>query len=264
MAVTGEMLTASPVEPARQRILTTLLFTDIVDSTASVVAIGDRRWGMELDLHYDMVRRHIERFDGREVKTTGDGVIAVFDGPTRGAMRVGHPERDGPTRCHRRARRCPHRRGRAARRRRARRQRPHHPTDVRPGCRRSGPRHQERRRSRHRRRTCDSTSSASISSRVSPVVGASTTRVWCPSRHRSSTRRRPAVYGRLSVLSPREREVLGAVATGASNAEVASTLSKPTSEASAKAHITHLFTKTGCANRVQLALYAHRIGLAGD
>ena len=83
MAAMSEMLNGSPVEPARHRVLTTLLFTDIVDSTASVTEIGDRRWGIELDHHYEMVRRHIERFDGTEIKTMGDGFIALFDGPTR-------------------------------------------------------------------------------------------------------------------------------------------------------------------------------------
>ncbi len=81
MAAMSEMFSGSPIEPSRQRVLTTLLFTDIVDSTASVATVGDRRWGIELDLHDDMVRRHIEHFDGREIKTLGDGFIAVFDGP---------------------------------------------------------------------------------------------------------------------------------------------------------------------------------------
>jgi class 3 adenylate cyclase len=83
MAATSELVTGSPVEPATHRVLTTLLFTDIVDSTASLAALGDRRWGIELDRHYDMVRRQLRIFDGREVKTMGDGFIATFDGPTR-------------------------------------------------------------------------------------------------------------------------------------------------------------------------------------
>jgi class 3 adenylate cyclase len=83
MAVTSEMVSGNPVEPAMQRVLTTLLFTDIVDSTARVAEIGDRRWGIELDHHYEMVRRHLQRFGGHEVKTVGDGFIATFNAPTR-------------------------------------------------------------------------------------------------------------------------------------------------------------------------------------
>lgn len=83
MAATSELVTGSPVEPATNRVLTTLLFTDIVHSTASLAALGDRRWGIELDGHYDMVRRQLRLFDGHEVKTMGDGFIATFDGPTR-------------------------------------------------------------------------------------------------------------------------------------------------------------------------------------
>lgn len=83
MAATSKILNMSAIEPARHRFLTTLLFTDIVGSTANVARVGDRRWGFELDIHYDMVRRNIARFDGREIKTMGDGFISVFDGPTR-------------------------------------------------------------------------------------------------------------------------------------------------------------------------------------
>ncbi len=79
----SELINGSPLEPATHRVLTTLLFTDIVDSTMSVAALGDRRWEVELDVHDDIVRRHLRRFDGREVKATGDGFLAMFDGPTR-------------------------------------------------------------------------------------------------------------------------------------------------------------------------------------
>jgi class 3 adenylate cyclase len=82
VAALSELVNDGPVEPTR-RVLTTLLFTDIVDSTTTVAAVGDRRWGVELDHHYDAVRRHIERFAGVEVKTLGDGVIATFDAPSR-------------------------------------------------------------------------------------------------------------------------------------------------------------------------------------
>jgi class 3 adenylate cyclase len=83
MAVTSEMVNGSPVEPAVHRMLTTLLFTDIVGSTARVAAVGDRSWGLELDQHEDMVGRQIRRCGGRLVKTLGDGVVATFDAPSR-------------------------------------------------------------------------------------------------------------------------------------------------------------------------------------
>jgi class 3 adenylate cyclase len=65
-----------------ERILTTLLLTDIVASTERMVALGDQRWRQLLDAHDAMVRSQIERQRGRFVKTTGDGVLAMFDGPT--------------------------------------------------------------------------------------------------------------------------------------------------------------------------------------
>jgi class 3 adenylate cyclase len=83
MAALSELIHGTPVEPATRRVLTTLVFTDIVDSTTSVARVGDRRWGLELDSHDDMIRRHLRRFAGDEVKTTGDGFVAAFDGPTR-------------------------------------------------------------------------------------------------------------------------------------------------------------------------------------
>jgi len=65
------------------RVLTTVLFTDIVGSTDRVVAIGDRRWRELLDQHEEIVSQEIDRFRGRFVKTTGDGAVATFDGPAR-------------------------------------------------------------------------------------------------------------------------------------------------------------------------------------
>ncbi len=60
-----------------------MLFTDIVDSTRLATELGDSRWRDLLGRHQDLVRRHLERFGGREIKTTGDGFLATFDGPTR-------------------------------------------------------------------------------------------------------------------------------------------------------------------------------------
>jgi class 3 adenylate cyclase len=65
------------------RVLATLLFTDIVGSTGRATEMGDRRWKELLDAHDRMVRVLLERFRGREVKTTGDGFLATFDGPAR-------------------------------------------------------------------------------------------------------------------------------------------------------------------------------------
>jgi class 3 adenylate cyclase len=66
-----------------ERLLSTILFTDIVDSTAIAASVGDRQWHSMLDAHDRVVREQLERFRGREVNTTGDGFIASFDGPAR-------------------------------------------------------------------------------------------------------------------------------------------------------------------------------------
>jgi len=64
-------------------VLKTVLFTDIVESTARAAAEGDRRWHNLLDQHDATIRRELGRFRGEEVKTTGDGFLAAFDGPGR-------------------------------------------------------------------------------------------------------------------------------------------------------------------------------------
>jgi class 3 adenylate cyclase/mannose-6-phosphate isomerase-like protein (cupin superfamily) len=63
--------------------LATLLFTDLVDSTALAATLGDRRWRELLSSHFAAARSALDRFGGREVKTTGDGLLATFDGPVR-------------------------------------------------------------------------------------------------------------------------------------------------------------------------------------
>jgi class 3 adenylate cyclase len=78
-----EFVTGQRRGPDVDRILTTVLFTDIVGSTERAGEVGDRRWRDLLDQHDEVVRRHLERFQGREVKMTGDGVLATFDGPGR-------------------------------------------------------------------------------------------------------------------------------------------------------------------------------------
>ena len=65
------------------RVLATVLFTDIVGSTAKVVELGDRGWRELLERHHALVRRHLVRFAGREIDTAGDGFFASFDGPAR-------------------------------------------------------------------------------------------------------------------------------------------------------------------------------------
>jgi class 3 adenylate cyclase len=70
------------------RVLTTLMFTDIVGSTERAAQLGDRRWHDLLDEHYRQVRREVTRFGGREIRTLGDGFLGTFDGPAR-AIRAG-------------------------------------------------------------------------------------------------------------------------------------------------------------------------------
>ncbi len=69
--------------PTLDRTLATVVFTDIVKSTESLADVGDRRWRELLDRHDALARREIERNKGRLVKSTGDGALAVFDGPAR-------------------------------------------------------------------------------------------------------------------------------------------------------------------------------------
>jgi len=65
-------------------VLATVLFTDIVGSTEKAVELGDSRWRNLLDSHHAMIKRNLSRFRGQEIKNTGDGVLATFDGPARG------------------------------------------------------------------------------------------------------------------------------------------------------------------------------------
>jgi pimeloyl-ACP methyl ester carboxylesterase/plasmid stabilization system protein ParE len=76
----------SVVEP--ERVLATVMFTDIVGSTEKAGELGDARWRELLGAHHDAVLRELEKFRGREVKTLGDGSLATFDGPAR-AIRCG-------------------------------------------------------------------------------------------------------------------------------------------------------------------------------
>jgi class 3 adenylate cyclase/pimeloyl-ACP methyl ester carboxylesterase len=83
VALTQQFLTGATPVVDPDRVLATVVFTDLVDSTSRAAALGDRRWHRLLEQHQQVVRRQLARFRGREVKTTGDGFLATFDGPAR-------------------------------------------------------------------------------------------------------------------------------------------------------------------------------------
>jgi pimeloyl-ACP methyl ester carboxylesterase len=76
--LTGELRSANS-----ERMLATVLFTDIVESTKHLATLGDKRWAERLTQHNNVVRHQLQRFRGREIDTTGDGFLASFDGPAR-------------------------------------------------------------------------------------------------------------------------------------------------------------------------------------
>jgi class 3 adenylate cyclase len=78
-----EFLTGGRPAPRIDRVLATVLFTDIVDSTRHLSAVGDARWREQLAEHNQVVRDALRRWRGHEVKTNGDGFLATFDGPAR-------------------------------------------------------------------------------------------------------------------------------------------------------------------------------------
>ena len=89
-----EFLTGARSVQETDRVLATILFTDIVGSTSRAAGMGDARWREVLANHDALARREIARFGGREVKTVGDGFLAIFDGPAR-AIRCACAIRDG-------------------------------------------------------------------------------------------------------------------------------------------------------------------------
>jgi class 3 adenylate cyclase len=92
-----EFLTGSRRAPEPERVLATVMFTDIVDSTRTASELGDSRWRQVLEKHASATRSEIDRFGGREVKSMGDGFMATFDGPARGvrcAQAAGADARD--------------------------------------------------------------------------------------------------------------------------------------------------------------------------
>jgi pimeloyl-ACP methyl ester carboxylesterase len=80
-----EFLTGSKPSAAFDRVLATIVFTDIASSTEMAESLGDRRWKALLSAHDDIVRRELKRFRGNEIKSLGDGFLATFDGPARAA-----------------------------------------------------------------------------------------------------------------------------------------------------------------------------------
>lgn len=89
----AEFLTGQQAEVPDDRMLATVLFTDIVDSTRRAAEMGDRDWHALLDAHDAIVRSQLTRFRGREVNSTGDGFLVMFDGPQR-AIRCARAIRD--------------------------------------------------------------------------------------------------------------------------------------------------------------------------
>jgi class 3 adenylate cyclase len=89
----AQFLTGHQADVADDRVLATVLFTDIVDSTRRAAEMGDRDWHALLDAHDAVVRAQLNRFRGREVNTSGDGFLAMFDGPQR-AIRCAMAIRD--------------------------------------------------------------------------------------------------------------------------------------------------------------------------
>jgi len=83
LAEIREFLTGVREAPDPNRVLATVLFTDLVGSTERARELGDRRWRELLELHHEAVRRELARFSGREIDTAGDGFLAAFGGPAR-------------------------------------------------------------------------------------------------------------------------------------------------------------------------------------
>ena len=90
-----DFLTGVRRGPEPDRVLATILFTDIVGSTERAAKAGDRTWRDLLDRHNALVRRELDHFRGREVDTAGDGFLATFDGPASGGRGAEDPPRAG-------------------------------------------------------------------------------------------------------------------------------------------------------------------------
>ena len=93
LAEIQEFLTGKPPVLEADRVLATVLFIDIVQSTQRATAIGDTRWRDLVDNYHQQVGKEVARLGGRVVNTAGDGVFATFDGPAR-AIKCAHAVRD--------------------------------------------------------------------------------------------------------------------------------------------------------------------------
>ena len=82
-AFAGGQAPSLPAGSDADRVLATVMFSDIVSSTERAAGMGDRRWRDELDRHDELVRAQLRAYGGREIKTTGDGFLALFDAPAR-------------------------------------------------------------------------------------------------------------------------------------------------------------------------------------
>jgi class 3 adenylate cyclase len=177
-----EFLTGSQAEVADDRVLATVLFTDIVDSTRRAAEIGDRDWHALLDAHDAVVRSQLSRFRGREVNTSGDGFLAMFDGPQR-AIRCAMAIRDAVQAL---ASRCA------------------------PGCTPASPRRRHRRDRRAHRGAGERTGRAERRAGVQHAARP---------RHRVRTRvrrpRRTPTQGRARRMAPLRRRISVAVGFGA-------------------------------------------------
>jgi class 3 adenylate cyclase/dihydrofolate reductase len=96
-AWTDEQIQSLHAAQDTDRVLATVMFTDIVDSTRRAADLGDRQWRRLLDRHDEIARAEVERWHGRFVKSTGDGILATFDAPTR-ALRCAFALRSGLSR----------------------------------------------------------------------------------------------------------------------------------------------------------------------
>jgi hypothetical protein len=86
MAATAQFVAQLSGQVESERVLATVLFTDIVGSTERAAALGDSEWRQLLERHHAVVRRELARFQGRELDTAGDGFFAAFDGPARAVL----------------------------------------------------------------------------------------------------------------------------------------------------------------------------------
>jgi class 3 adenylate cyclase len=86
MEATARFVARLAAPKVAERVLATILFTDIVGSTAMAARLGDAAWRELLARHHAIVRRELARFQGRELDTAGDGFFATFDGPARAVL----------------------------------------------------------------------------------------------------------------------------------------------------------------------------------